>query len=91
MWCTNDALYILVQVLKDEAGMCTVKATNDQGTMSASARLKVTPVQPPKVVTPLKDTIAPENGPATLKTKITGFPEPEVQWLVFFFSYFTSS
>lgn len=33
---------VIKEVKKDEAGMFSVKATNDQGSMSASARLKVT-------------------------------------------------
>jgi hypothetical protein len=33
---------VVKEVKKEEAGMITVAATNDQGTMSASARLKVT-------------------------------------------------
>ena len=37
----NYAL-VIKDVKKEEAGMVTVTATNDQGTMSASARLKVT-------------------------------------------------
>lgn len=38
----NVYALLLKNVKKDEAAMYTVKATNDQGTMSASARLKVT-------------------------------------------------
>jgi hypothetical protein len=40
----EDNVYVLTikKVLKDEAGMCTVKAKNPLGEMSASSRLKVT-------------------------------------------------
>ena len=39
-----DTVYTLTidKVKNDEAGMYTVKATNEQGQMSASARLRVT-------------------------------------------------
>ena len=42
----------------------------------------ISAVKPPKVVVPLASTIAPENGPAKLSAKITGFPEPEVTWFL---------
>ena len=40
----------------------------------------ISAVKPPKVVVPLQNTTAPENGPAKLSTKITGFPEPTIVW-----------
>ena len=39
-----------------------------------------TAVQPPKIVKPTKDTIAPEQGTAKFTSKITGFPTPSVTW-----------
>lgn len=38
----EEFILSIKEVKKDEAGMFSVKATNDQGSMSASARLKVT-------------------------------------------------
>ena len=37
-------------------------------------------VQPPKIVKPIKDTVAPNNGPGKFACKVTGFPTPEVTW-----------
>ena len=39
-------------------------------------------MKPPKIVTPTKDTVAPENGPGKMWAKITGFPVPEVTWFL---------
>ena len=39
-------------------------------------------VKPPKIVTPTKDTVAPENGPGKMFAKITGFPAPTVKWFL---------
>ena len=37
-------------------------------------------VKPPKIITPPKDVTAPEQGPATFTSKITGFPAPTCVW-----------
>ena len=39
-----------------------------------------TAVKAPKVVKPLENTTAPEQGSVKLTCKITGYPKPEVTW-----------
>merc|ERR1712142_637250 len=69
----------LKNTLRTQAGIYTIKATNSQGTMSASARLKVNPVIPPKIVTPPSDCLACEQGPAKFTAKVSG-STPTILW-----------
>ena len=48
----------------------------------STASLSIAAVKPPKIVKPTKDTVAPAQGPAVFTAKITGFPQPDVTWLV---------
>ena len=77
----NKVTLTLKDVRRSQAGMYSLRITNPMGTMSASARLKVIPVNAPEIVTAPKDTIAPEQGPVTFSAKITG-SNPKVTWFL---------
>ncbi|XP_023933258.1 titin isoform X1 [Lingula anatina] len=70
------------KVTTADGGIINVKVSSPAGQQSATAKLRVTPVKPAKIIEKPKDTTVPEHGTAKFTSKITGTPVPTVTWFL---------
>ena len=85
----EDTLALVFQnVTPDDAGIYTCVASTSCGKISCSAELTVEGAinrlnkdpEPPKFADDLTDTYATITGTAMLECRVTGYPQPELQW-----------
>ncbi|EEB18956.1 conserved hypothetical protein [Pediculus humanus corporis] len=79
-WCTLR----ITEAFPEDEGPYKCVATNPGGSVSTTANLKVTaPDSKEKAphLNPMKDVTVQEGSPAQFRTKVTGVPQPTIQWL----------
>ncbi|CAG9533738.1 unnamed protein product [Cercopithifilaria johnstoni] len=82
---SEDGIYILTvtDVSRHFDGIVTCKGINRLGSQSCDAQLKVrVPPDPPHFERPLEDKISQEEQTIVLETEVSGFPEPNVSFMI---------